>query len=484
VSEGDKTFPDPGAKPGEYPLEWHVGTSRRYSGEVVVAPRRAPRIELRGKLRRPRRNAAGELVYAFPGAQIRYPRLVGQMPSNEEVVVIDASLKEWFPERFIGSGRWAIVGLDITGVPEDKYSRVSFQISDTDLWFGAPPLANTTWPKPGDATRTFSASLNKAAHRVWRDTRNGLTIDLGYPHRFSLDPYRFGLTFAPVFDLHSRVPLTLDEWRDHWLSPLIDLASFATKRPQTLAWLNVHHGTGRSLRSGTVFTGGIDQSPYAAHYDEEWRTNVQRRPLFTLAGLPLTPMKLVRTWRALESSDDPFVELYKAALFQPDLPPRARFLQLVQALEARHSFANRVKDGRGQKKFEAKRAQLIQAAQLAGLSTRDLRFLKAEWSKAKRDSLERRLLPLLNDLPASVRNRIETDQALAPIRSQLIADEDATTLQAQLRVLRNQLSHGDRNYPDYDLRPWVDVVETVCQAQLLSLLGFSRPQIEKALPAD
>jgi len=118
VADSEKTFPDPGAKPGKYALEWLVGKSRWLTGDVELAPRRRPRIELNGKLRRPRKNAAGELVYAFPGEEINFPRLVGRLRSNEEIVVIDATLSQWFLERFLGFGRWAIVGLDIAGVPD------------------------------------------------------------------------------------------------------------------------------------------------------------------------------------------------------------------------------------------------------------------------------------------------------------------------------------------------------------------------------
>ena len=139
---------------------------------------------------------------------------------------------------------------------------MTFQISETDLWYGVQPLSEIRWPKPRSATKTLSATVNPASRRVWRDTRNGITVDVGYPHTYSLDPYRFGLTFAPVFDIRSTRALTLDEWRDEWIAPLVDLASLATKQPQTLSWLGVQHGEGRDARTGTVFTGGIHQAPW------------------------------------------------------------------------------------------------------------------------------------------------------------------------------------------------------------------------------
>jgi ApeA-like protein len=233
MPERQRTFPDPGFRPGDYAVEWSVGKTRRFSGDVGLAPRRLPRIELDGKLRHPRRDAAGNFVFPLPGQEIRYPRLVGRLRSNEEVVLIDVALSEWFPERFLGRARWSIAGLGVASVSDDRYGHVSFQITDADLWAGIPPLARTTWPRPGSATTEFSATLNQDAHRVWRDTRNGVTIDFGYAHTFSLDPYEFRLTFAPVFDLHSRQPITLDDWRDQRSRHSYE--SFATSSPTVRA---------------------------------------------------------------------------------------------------------------------------------------------------------------------------------------------------------------------------------------------------------
>jgi hypothetical protein len=248
---------------------------------------------------------------------------------------------------------------------------------------------------------------------------------------------------------------------------------------QTLSWLNVHSGSGRERRTGTVFSGGIHQAPYTARND--WRARVDRKPLFNLGQLPMPATRLVRRWRVLQASDDPFVELYRAALFQPDLPTRARYLQLIQALEARHSYASKQDDASAQARFEQRRARTIEAARKAGLSDTNLRFLRDEWGTRKLDNLDRRLRALLNDLPPDVRHGIETSAGLEPIRSELIAEKDATTMPAQLRALRNQLSHGERNYPDHDLAPWVNALETICRAQLLALLRFPQSAIAGSL---
>ena len=100
-------FPDPGAVPGDYAVEWLVGR-RRFTGDVALAPRRRPQIELHGALRRRKRSTStGELVYTFPGPEVELPRLVGRLRSNEQVVVIGPVLWEWYlnDSRASGDGR-------------------------------------------------------------------------------------------------------------------------------------------------------------------------------------------------------------------------------------------------------------------------------------------------------------------------------------------------------------------------------------------
>jgi hypothetical protein len=471
-------FPSLDVSPGEYSLEWILG-DRRIAGDVALAARRLPRITAYGE---PGEVVADRGEREFPQTRA-IPRLVGRLRSNLDIVVLDATLDEWFPGQSFGAGRWAIVGLGIASVPEDAYDRIRFQITDSDLWFGVPPLDRVTWPaRDSPATeKTFSASLNPSAHQVWEDIDDGITIDCGYEVSYTFDPYHYGLAVAPVVDFYSQVPLRLDDWRDEWVQPLLGLAAFATKRPQTVSWLTVHIGSDRERQTGTVFAGGIDQAPYTADYKGEWRIDPERRPLFTLAGLSLSLPRVAREWRQLQSSDNPFVELYRLALFQPDLPLRARFLYLVQALEALHGYENREVEAERQMLFEERRNQVIEEAVAVGVSPQSWRFLRRFWSTRRPDSLDRRLAALLAALPVQLQSELDSNPELQPIRTALLEEDDtARTLPVQLRLLRNHLSHGDRNYDDRELRPWVQTVETVCRAHLLRLLGFDPSAIEHA----
>jgi hypothetical protein len=72
---------------------------------------------------------------------------------------------------------------------------------------------------------------------------------------------------------------------------------------------------------------------------------------------------LVTKWRTLEQDGNPFMELFGLTLRQADLPARARYLYLVQALEALHSYENRTEDEQAQAAFEQRRAEVLTRCQ-------------------------------------------------------------------------------------------------------------------------
>jgi hypothetical protein len=306
-----------------------------------------------------------------------------------------------------------------------------------------------------------------------------MSVVCSYARQFPLHKYRFELAFAPVVEFVADNPLTLDEWVTRWLQPLVDVASLASGDPQRLAWLTVHSGTGREETSGVVFGGGIAQAPYRAGYDDEWRRS-GRRPLFTFATLPVQLPVLLRRWRRLGSGESPFVALYRLALLDPDLPLRARYLYLIQALEALHGHENRAKEEKAQRRFAADREQYIVEIERLGVDPSRVKFLKANWSNRKQISLASRLSDLVKRLPAPVRGRLQQPE-MASIASELQTEHQATVLHEQLGVLRNDLSHGRRSYPDADLRPWVECVDLICRAHLLRLLGFNDAAIVAAV---
>lgn len=400
-------------------------------------------------------------------------------------------ISTWFPGRNLGHARQAVVGLGVAPVPGDAYTRIRFQLSELELLMGVAPVAAVTYPSDEvpHLEGKYGIEANPEADLEWHD-EDEVVAQFGctYEIRTTLgDAYRHEVGFAPVFWMVSRRPMSVDEWITDWVVPLMRLASLATRRPQEIGWLVVETrplGAApyeRGHKRGVVFGSGIHQDPHEARDDPNWR-EPERRPLFTLKALPRSLPSLVRTWRALELDDNPFVELYTQALFQLDLPPRARFLYLVQALEGLHGHENLESDASASEAYVARRNDALSAVADADLDSDIARFIRDSWSKRPTDSLDRRLRDLIRELPGNVQ------QELAPppdgeLVLQLMAAGE-TSLEGQLRLLRNQLSHGSRNYDNWDLRPMVQVVETLCRAHALRLLGFDPQAIEHGLSAS
>ena len=391
---------------GEYAVEWFLD-DRVIPGELSLEASRPPQAGLFGDVvRKDWRQGGG-----FPEDH-NFDRVVGRLRSGPDVVLTDAHLSIWFMERSLGTARHAVVGLEIADVPGDAFHRSRFQITNLDLLFGVAPIKSVTWPAAGRPRLDgqYAIETNPAAHHEWINDDAGLSIECTYDLQFPLSSgHHHFVAFAPTISIASDEPLTVDRWINEWVMPLLRLATLATRMPQRLSWLTVNTAPrdtsdDERLRSttGTVFGSGIEQEPYEAEYRDEWREQ-GNRPLFTMASIPMSLPALVRNWRSLEHDENPFLELLGLTLRLSDLPLRARFLYLVQALEALHSSEHRTADDAKQEAFEARRAEILDALAAVELPPGALRFIKDGWSKRRADSLDRRLRELIDQLPPAVR---------------------------------------------------------------------------------
>lgn len=471
-------------QPGEYAAEWFVD-ERAIPGELSLQPNRSPEARLFGDVV-PRDWSQGG---GFPEGHT-FDRIAGRLRSGQDVVLTDAHVSIWFIKRSLGSARHAVVGLHVAAVAGDAFHRARFQLTGLDLLFGVPPIKSVTWPGEGRARLEgeYAIETNPEAHQEWVDDEAGVTVECTYDLQFPLSSgHEHYVAFAPVISIVSDEPLTVDRWVNEWAMPLLRLATLATRQPQVLSWLTVstapraisHDEQGRSA-TGTVFGSGITQEPYEAEYRDEWRGR-ENRPLFTLATIPMSLPALVRTWRRLERDENPFMELFGLALRRTDLPGRARYLYLVQALEALHSYEHSAEDEQAHARFERRRAEVLDVLAAVELPPGTLRFIKDGWSKRRPDSLDRRLRGLIDHLPEPIRVPLREGPAgdvLTPLTT-----DGPQPVETLLSRLRNDLSHGNRNYDDPSLRPWVSLVETMCRAHALRLLGFDDGAIIRGLAA-
>jgi ApeA N-terminal domain 1 len=467
------TFPDPGVQPGEYGAEWFLD-DRTIAGELDLAAGRPPVVSLYGDVVPSDWSRGG----GFPQKH-RFGRVHGRTRSGMDVVLTDANIDILFPgRRSLGVARHAIVGMGVADVPNDAYPRLRFQITELDLLFGCAPIKSVSWPEAGTPHLhgQYTIEVNSDADFEWEDAAS-ITLSCSYDLQVSLGTFHaHRVVFAPVVAISTDSSLTVDEWIAQWVMPLLRLAALATRRPQRLSWLTVNtRSHDPSVKEehhdviGTVFGSGIEQAPYEAEYREEWR-EFENRPLFTLASLPMPLPSLIRRWRSLESAQNPFIELYTLALRHTDLPARARYLYLMQALEALHSFDHREDDEKDRRAYAARRTAALETLNRFDLPSGTLPFIKDSWSKRPADLLDRRFADLIAHVPDAVRHLLTV-----PADNEVLSDAvagDVTALQGQLRKLRNDLSHGNRNYDAAVLRPWVDIAEQLCRAHALRLLDF------------
>jgi ApeA N-terminal domain 1 len=458
-------------EPGEYSCEWFVD-GHRYPGELDVRGNRFPHLTIYDL-------PAPDGVIRLPSQEREYERLVGRLRTNHDVVLSDVGLHLWLPGRLTGGAAHAIIGLGVDQVADDRYDRVDIQISGLDEFFGTVPLRDWQWPKLPEEEQRYSVTVNPDAFFKWDEECDGVEIECGYDRSLPLNHFRFELAFAPSVTFRAPGGLAIADWMQQWLQPLLEIVSFATRSSQRVGWLRAASGTGRERVDGAIFGPGIAQTQYQAAADARLST---RPPIFTLVRPKGSLPSLLREWRTLRTGASAFLELYVTA--QSDLPARARFLFLIQALEALHGSEAEVEDQASQARFKTRREEVIAEVERLGLNPRHKRFLRDKWAKRMPDDLARRLTELIRQLPAPVRDDLE-HQDMSVILGRL--NEDAPdergfeTLPERLRALRNQLSHGRRSYTDAELRPWLRAVETISEAHVLRLLGFVEDDITQAL---
>lgn len=459
-------YPSLALKPGSYNGHFHVD-GRWLPGEIELGAGRAVKVQI---IDDERRWEPG----SFPQDMPVIHRLEGRLWSNQDLALFGVSMDKVFPGRYVGFAAFALAGLQ-TNSALDHLTRMEVQIEGLDEFFDFAPLIEVHIPQ-GDG-RIYSAELSTESEMAWAGS--GVTIESKYACKLvKLDFYNFHVSFAPVMSFDGD-PMTADEWLDQWLRPFASLLSFAAGkvcRPTWVRFTGPADDRGMRAISVQLFGSGITQLPYDAtkpiYYEEG------DKPLFTRKTLPTDLPAMIKRWVELQKSENPFPELVRLATFQ-DLPTRARFLYLVQALEALHTVENETHDLQRQEKHDAARARLL--AEIEEALGRPLSSAKKDLiSKKPMDSLDRRIDGLLAATPEPVVHALRHDSSDPVVN--FYREEGKTIRFAEVvRRLRNDLSHGNHMPENLDLQGWVQRVDVLARAQMLRLMGFSPEQIGERL---
>jgi hypothetical protein len=435
-------------EPGSYPCVIEHPSGQRLAAELDLGASHTPHGQVFGW---PVVERGG--VRTLPQPAERFPLLKCDLRAGWEVLLVDATVQAWFPERASMHASLAIAGHGILADPDRGFPEASVQITEGHRLFAKAPLTKVTFPTPmPEAGKVeFSVEVDRDANVTY--ARGGTELRCHYWMQNSLTDYRrFFVTTAPVFEIKSATLLTPGEWMTSHVLPLRELVTLATLEPQTVAWATVeeeHEGASAedNRRGFQLYSRDIEQAPYApaAEPHKEIRT------LFTFPELPYSPVELLRRWEDLRTTHQGFIRPLMQGLTE-QMNPRARFLFLVQALEGLHTEIS----GEGPvsvQQHRAKRKEVLRAVKEAGL---DKKWADRWLDRYGRFSLEERLTQLRD----AVRSEVEN-----------VADVDL--LPGNIPEIRNRLSHGAEDYSWQDLRPAMRAMSAIGAAHVLRLLELS-----------
>jgi hypothetical protein len=474
-------FVEPTLPTGSYYCKWQITPYKdgepptTLSGNMTLDADRIPICDV-----------YGEVPYKTVGNTVslpqifEYPELFGVLENNMDLVLHGARLEPFMLDSGVLVAGYAAVGLSIRHVPGQQYTKCRVQVTGLDALFGRPPLRAIEIPvKQPFLDATFSATGDPLSTQFWSEV--GIEVRCSYDLQTTgLNPYHHELKFFPIVTFKSTTPLTLVAWLDSWLDPLVWLTTLSTGRTQMMSWLGLKQTTsiqGRepSELTAQVFGPGISQEPYESRGRLVDDDGQPVHSLISLASDGVSLLALLRRARELAASDNPFPELYRLTL-TTELPERARFLYLVQALEGLHGFENRMGELAARKAHQAHRLEILSRAR-ESLDARDIRYLRETWTNRLPGNLERVMDDLVAALPhgaAEIFHSLSRDGLV-------LRGKSSSTAASVIREIRNGLAHGSRGYAPQLLRPWSNALDTLARAHMLRLLGCPAGVIQEAL---
>lgn len=414
--------------------------------------------------------------------------VIGSLHTNEAVVLGDAHVSEWFPNQFLVSSRWGLVGLSVDTVPECSWTKMRAGFSGMETILGNA-IKSTSWPPDAETDpQTYGASIERESRFI---SRSGpVEVTASYDNTVkAFDPFEFRLTSFPAVTFEADSPLTVDEWIDGWLNPMLGLLTLATGEQESVLWAHlsiVDPDPGIADLpvapeiTATLWGSGIHQDRRPASLRTH-RDGSSLQPAFLLSEAP--PLaEMVARWRS-SLADTASAGLYRLAL-DAGLPLQVRFLMCAQALEGLDAHDQMAAEALDDKAYLAARknavAEVASAEKQGCLSNTSRKFVKRYLPKAPPRSLASRLSRVIGSAQVSDERKVSWLALTEPLMDELRASgRQANSLEERLAAARNSLSHGDTLAPEA-LRPAVRILEILLRGQLLQRLGFDSEQLGKS----
>lgn len=459
-------------EPEEYLVTWDLPTGEGHTfsshGVLVVNPDRAPAGTAHGEFHHVARQMKSGGA-AFP-QYVEVPRITGQLANGAHVLLLDARVSYWFLTQARIDAAAAIVTVaDVTTDDPSGFQKIEVQVGGLDAIAGIAPIKKTSFPKSG-AEGTWSADVVDAT-QTW--VRSGITLSLHFDGSFRpFDGHSFGIGFSPLVRVDLGEKVSFERLIDHWVLPIRRVVSIATGRPEPLTYFAVRVPSGdRREPRGQVYGAGITQAPYEATQDEVRKVNA---PL-QLARDGVSLLDIVTRWQSMVADNHPLVETYGAMLHAKDQHPRSRFLLLLQAIEGAHGHETKASFARRQKKHDEARSAVIEAA-AETLDVTQSRFLEKNLARRPPAGLESAINWLAKKLPGDVKKSL---QETALVKATFGEPVNARNASDALRIIRNDLAHGNRGYDAFELHEVVKLLELMVRTHALQLLGCPEVVIER-----
>jgi ApeA N-terminal domain 1 len=452
-------------------------------GNLDVRPNRPPQGSIYGSVPlQIEKVDSGGYAASFPQV-IEVPVLSGVLANGGSVVLLDASLSytSMRDGRLSGSAALLGKGRAFNVIPplaapdyevddQPLISSASFQLTGLDAVLGSAPISHVVTPglSPNNPKNQWSAYLNLEATGEWEV--EGITLSVGYDGRMrAMDGYEFKIEFSPVATLNLSQAMSLRAIFDDFIEPLRRIASIAIGGPQELAHVAVELKGHRGEYQ--VFGTGITQSPFKSS------SRKLRTARSALRAMPdnTSLLEIILKWRQCASEHHPLIETYGAMLHAGDQHPRSRFLLLIQALEGLYGYETKEKYNERKSAHIAKREKVIEQGK-NHLDEESIKFLKRFLLKNPPTSLESTLRAMVSGLPGNIMDRL----AATSLVREAMSDPAAPTTPADaLRVVRNNLAHGNRGYDVQMLDEAVRILEFIVRAHSLRILGCPDHVVER-----
>uniref|UniRef100_A0AAU1LX94 ApeA N-terminal domain-containing protein n=1 Tax=Streptomyces sp. NBC_00148 TaxID=2903626 RepID=A0AAU1LX94_9ACTN len=476
--------------PDTYRCTWRIpdsgGTVRELAGDIHLRANRPPRGDLYEDIPGIWDVAEdGSRSASFPQSLI-YPVLACHLANGRVVTLLDAQVQAWGLERAAVFARCALVGNFPLAQEDLSFDRIKIQVSNLGSLFGVAPTKSRSLPVAGGQISlegVWSVEHEPDSHQCWEDGEAYFSTSYDASVT-AADPYHFRMRFSPVVVVDLVEGASFDDVLNLWVDPLQKLASLALGKRQEVVYLAIglRKSGPRSVgwRKYQVYGSGILQEPFDTFQKDvienpsvmNWRTDSK------------DPLQVLRTWASLREAHNPLIETYGTLLTARVQHPRAKVLLLLQALEGLHGFENRVGEEEAGRKHKERRSEVLrEILSSTSMSAEDKKFLKRNFTSRPLVSLDRRLRESFSVIPDGVMSKLADTPLIKSLASDSREPKEKDPADA-LRLVRNDLSHGNRGYPVQDLEDVADILERAARAHLLRCLGGSRDAQEHVINGE